>query len=486
MTMDHTEEITGPPTKKSRSTRHDVSRSPSSLVKRNSKSSALPQAPGRPGRPSTRNPVPPEHMRRSEDGYISSGDEYTSELRENYIGLCGALAAEGVDVSEVLCEKVWNERLDEDEREHLRSIMISTASVLESSTIPKSSAVIDMQALREQRDAAIQCVFSGENILFGVPRKLFWSDVLSGSTHPRTRRWKQKVVLIQKRHYLLDLRQYQNNYRRSLLARKNPCDQAQALALEKEQSLQQKRAASSKGKASNAGEESGNGKLPSHEKGLNGGDRAGLNAVSGGILGGGADMFPEWDEERKLRVKDFRKQEVERYSVPEKPFVYRNHWGESKVAPLKRGPALDGGRPREHFLLKNDRPSHVTILCLVRDAASRMTNGVGTRHEICDLLRESQFIREGANSVQLNTVVSGALDRLHYEKDPCVKFVSEGKAWQYLHNDRPLDSFTTPAWSKPGPRGKGRKTSARTSASPVQSSRHMSANNSDAENDEDE
>jgi len=32
--------------------------------------------------------------------------------------------------------------------------------------------------------------------------------------------------------------------------------------------------------------------------------------------------------------------------------------------------------------------------------------------------------------------VSGALDRLHYEDDPCVKYDSDKKLWIYLHKDR--------------------------------------------------
>jgi len=38
-------------------------------------------------------------------------------------------------------------------------------------------------------------------------------------------------------------------------------------------------------------------------------------------------------------------------------------------------------------------------------------------------------------------VVSGALDRLHYEKDPCVKFDSTKKNWVYLHGDRTADEL---------------------------------------------
>ena len=33
-------------------------------------------------------------------------------------------------------------------------------------------------------------------------------------------------------------------------------------------------------------------------------------------------------------------------------------------------------------------------------------------------------------------MVSGALDRLHYEKDPYVKYDSERKLWIYLHKNR--------------------------------------------------
>lgn len=36
--------------------------------------------------------------------------------------------------------------------------------------------------------------------------------------------------------------------------------------------------------------------------------------------------------------------------------------------------------------------------------------------------------------------MSGALDRLHYENDPCVRYDSDKKLWIYLHKDRSLDS----------------------------------------------
>lgn len=44
-------------------------------------------------------------------------------------------------------------------------------------------------------------------------------------------------------------------------------------------------------------------------------------------------------------------------------------------------------------------------------------------------------------SFQIHTVVSGALDRLHYEKDPCVKYDNARKVWIYLHKTRTIEEF---------------------------------------------
>jgi len=37
------------------------------------------------------------------------------------------------------------------------------------------------------------------------------------------------------------------------------------------------------------------------------------------------------------------------------------------------------------------------------------------------------------------------LDRLHYEKDPCVKYDLQKKLWIYLHKNRTVDY---PAWNE--------------------------------------
>jgi len=42
-------------------------------------------------------------------------------------------------------------------------------------------------------------------------------------------------------------------------------------------------------------------------------------------------------------------------------------------------------------------------------------------------------------------VVSGALDRLHSEEDPAVKFVPSSKLWIYLHGKRTVDH---PNWQR--------------------------------------
>lgn len=92
-------------------------------------------------------------------------------------------------------------------------------------------------------------------------------------------------------------------------------------------------------------------------------------------------------------------------------------------------------------MLKRDRPPHVTILCLVRDAAARLPGSIGTRADVCTLIRDSQYIVEDVTDSQVNQVVSGALDRLHYERDPCVQFDGERKLWVYLHRDREEEDF---------------------------------------------
>jgi len=143
----------------------------------------------------------------------------------------------------------------------------------------------------------------------------------------------------------------------------------------------------------------------------------------------------------KEEIKEFQKQELERYKKPHLPWRFINpDKSFSIVAPVvKKIPNSNQSKPRDHALLMSDRPSYVTILCLSRDAAARLPEGVGTRADICDLLKDSQYTNEKLSDSQINNIVSGALDRLHYEKDPCVKYDLQKKLWIYLHKNRNLD-----------------------------------------------
>lgn len=148
---------------------------------------------------------------------------------------------------------------------------------------------------------------------------------------------------------------------------------------------------------------------------------------------------PTTDEEKL----SFKEQERKRFESPHLGFTYHMHGYDSVVGPVKGVYSKDNAmnKAREHALLISDRPSYVTILTLVRDAAARLPNGEGTRGDICELLKDSQFLAPAITDVQINTVVSGALDRLHYEKDPCVKYDVNRKLWIYLHRSRTEEEF---------------------------------------------
>ncbi|XP_052281775.1 nuclear factor related to kappa-B-binding protein-like isoform X2 [Dreissena polymorpha] len=145
------------------------------------------------------------------------------------------------------------------------------------------------------------------------------------------------------------------------------------------------------------------------------------------------------DEEKT----DFQKQEKCRFEEPHMSFTYDMHGYKSVVGPVKGvfSKKTDTTKAREHALLVNNRPAYVTILTLVRDSVARLPNGEGTRGDICELLKDSQFLAPGITDAQINVVVSGALDRLHSEKDPCVRYDVNRKVWIYLHRNRTEQEF---------------------------------------------
>ena len=142
-------------------------------------------------------------------------------------------------------------------------------------------------------------------------------------------------------------------------------------------------------------------------------------------------------------IRIFRVQERRRYENPHMAFTYRQHGYESVVAPLKgiytHAPGVS--KARDHNTLVADRPNFVTILSLVRDATARLPNGEGTRWDICELLRSSQYLAPNTSDSVLQTIVSGALDRMHAENDPCVKYDTKRKLWIYLHRNRTEADF---------------------------------------------
>lgn len=142
-------------------------------------------------------------------------------------------------------------------------------------------------------------------------------------------------------------------------------------------------------------------------------------------------------------VKSYREQERRRYDNPHKAFTFRCNGYESVVGPLKGiyNPSVGNAKARGHTMLSADRPNFVTILSLVRDATARLPNGEGTRADICELLKSSQYISSSAPDNVLQSVVSGALDRMHTQFDPCVKYDPKRKIWIYLHRNRSEQDF---------------------------------------------
>ena len=114
------------------------------------------------------------------------------------------------------------------------------------------------------------------------------------------------------------------------------------------------------------------------------------------------------------------------------PWVYYNLDGSTSiVGPVAKKRPPQNQKPREHNQLHSNRPAIITLLCLARDAAARLPDAVGTRADILELIQHSQYFRFDSNLQsqnggplaqtttyeQLSVIISGALDRLHYEPD---------------------------------------------------------------------
>ncbi|XP_016960587.1 nuclear factor related to kappa-B-binding protein [Drosophila biarmipes] len=145
----------------------------------------------------------------------------------------------------------------------------------------------------------------------------------------------------------------------------------------------------------------------------------------------------------QAEILEFQRQERIRFEFPHRPFTYRLNGYESVVGPVKGiyTQSLPLNKARGHAVMVDDRPPFVTILTLVRDATARLPNGEGTRSEISELLKCSQYVSPQAADNVLQTIVSGALDRMHGGQDPCVKYDARRKIWIYLHRNRSEAEF---------------------------------------------
>ncbi|XP_016978324.2 nuclear factor related to kappa-B-binding protein [Drosophila rhopaloa] len=145
----------------------------------------------------------------------------------------------------------------------------------------------------------------------------------------------------------------------------------------------------------------------------------------------------------QAEMLEFQRQERIRFEYPHRPFTYRLNGYESVVGPVKGiyTQSLPLNKARGHAVMVDDRPPFVTILTLVRDATARLPNGEGTRSEISELLKCSQYVSQQAADNVLQTIVSGALDRMHGGQDPCVKYDARRKIWIYLHRNRSEAEF---------------------------------------------
>eukprot|EP00656_Telonema_subtile_P057585 TRINITY_DN9503_c0_g1_i1.p1 TRINITY_DN9503_c0_g1~~TRINITY_DN9503_c0_g1_i1.p1 ORF type:complete len:507 (+),score=93.69 TRINITY_DN9503_c0_g1_i1:100-1620(+) len=142
-------------------------------------------------------------------------------------------------------------------------------------------------------------------------------------------------------------------------------------------------------------------------------------------------------------IREFHKQEYQRFSNPYRPYRYIDvvSGKTTVVAPLRKT-SHGSTKGRDHSVLTSERPTHVTVLALVRDAAARLPNGQGTRQDICEILRSSQYIFDGVADMQLSQVVTNALDRLLAQHmDPCIEYDDQRKKYVYKHLGRTETDF---------------------------------------------
>ena len=106
----------------------------------------------------------------------------------------------------------------------------------------------------------------------------------------------------------------------------------------------------------------------------------------------GLCTIPDASEDEIYR---YRRQEEERYNNPSRPWIYLNEDGSTSIVGpvIKKKAANIIQKPRDHPQLHSNRPAIVTLLCLARDAASRLPDGLGTQADIIELIKQSQWLK---------------------------------------------------------------------------------------------
>jgi nuclear factor related to kappa-B-binding protein len=146
----------------------------------------------------------------------------------------------------------------------------------------------------------------------------------------------------------------------------------------------------------------------------------------------------------KDEINNYQMQEKRRFELPYKSFTYREHDYESVVGPVRNLHLAQTAiaKTRDNNVLKSERPNFITTTALVRDAIARLPNGEGTRAEIGELLKSSQYVLPHIFDTALQSIVESALNILCGEsEDPCVKFDSKRKVWIYIHRNRSMEDF---------------------------------------------
>lgn len=140
--------------------------------------------------------------------------------------------------------------------------------------------------------------------------------------------------------------------------------------------------------------------------------------------------------ERAEEIAAYHLQERQRYENPSAPFTYRMHGYESVVGPVQ-GVYAQGSSKGVNVLLA-DRPPCVTLTSLVRDAVARLPNGEGSKAHICELLKASQYIVQGA---AMQVAVNSVLERLQSDNDRCVYSDPRRRIYIYAHRAKTEADF---------------------------------------------